>query len=217
MSEKLFTSAKGRITIDHLSKILRIEKKHIARIAFAISLAQEWSCVPMSTDSRGTEFNKYTLAWDDSLSLFYRKAIELTYQKKLTEDEFFWNESIFKNHVDSWLEILSDLFESTKRDKSKFVIELAKIVSPYSAVWQKSWIPQLNIDLWFDNAWKGVVIELNNMKKHGNSHLAIMGRPWQWKTQSLLNILAQIREKSNYATNFIFFDYKWDVIMTKRS
>ncbi|MES9759196.1 DUF87 domain-containing protein, partial [Priestia megaterium] len=49
-------------------------------------------------------------------------------------------------------------------------------------------------------------------QKHANSHLAIMGKPGVGKTQFLLKILADIRIKSNYQTNFIFFDYKGDVV-----
>ncbi len=55
-------------------------------------------------------------------------------------------------------------------------------------------------------------MELNNTQKHANSHLAIMGKPGVGKTQFLLKILADIRVQSSYQTNFIFFDYKGDVV-----
>lgn len=57
-----------------------------------------------------------------------------------------------------------------------------------------------------------IFLDLNNTVKHANSHLAIMGKPGVGKTQFLLNILANIRKQSNYQTNFIFFDYKGDVV-----
>lgn len=59
---------------------------------------------------------------------------------------------------------------------------------------------------------KDQLLELNNTAKHANSHLAIMGKPGVGKTQFLLKILADIRTQSNYQTNFIFFDYKGDVV-----
>lgn len=62
------------------------------------------------------------------------------------------------------------------------------------------------------NNGEDVMLELNNTEKHANSHLAIMGKPGVGKTQFLLNILANIRKQSNYQTNFIFFDYKGDVV-----
>src|SRR5690606_2056457 len=59
-------------------------------------------------------------------------------------------------------------------------------------------------------------IELNNTSKHANSHLAIMGKPGVGKTQLLLKMLADIRIQSNFQTNFIYFDYKGDVVENAR-
>jgi type IV secretory pathway VirB4 component len=42
--------------------------------------------------------------------------------------------------------------------------------------------------------------------------MAIMGKPGVGKTQFLLKILADIRIQSQFQTNFIFFDYKGDVV-----
>ena len=39
-----------------------------------------------------------------------------------------------------------------------------------------------------------------------------MGIPGVGKTQFLLKILADIRKQSEYQTNFIYFDYKGDVV-----
>ena len=61
-----------------------------------------------------------------------------------------------------------------------------------------------------------LVMELNNTAKHANSHLAIMGKPGVGKTQFLLKILTDIRIQSNYQTNFIYFDYKGDVVENAR-
>ena len=55
-------------------------------------------------------------------------------------------------------------------------------------------------------------MELNNTSRHANSHLAIMGKPGVGKTQFLLKLLADIRIQSNFQTNFIYFDYKGDVV-----
>ena len=61
-----------------------------------------------------------------------------------------------------------------------------------------------------------LIMELNNTEKHANSHLAIMGKPGTGKTQFVLKILTDIRSHSNYQTNFIYFDYKGDVIDNER-
>ncbi|CUH40207.1 hypothetical protein JSE7799_02937 [Jannaschia seosinensis] len=57
-----------------------------------------------------------------------------------------------------------------------------------------------------------LVMKLNNTSRHANSHLAIMGKPGVGKTQFLLKLLADIRIQSNFQTNFIYFDYKGDVV-----
>ncbi|MDF1868113.1 MAG: type IV secretion system DNA-binding domain-containing protein, partial [Saprospiraceae bacterium] len=57
-----------------------------------------------------------------------------------------------------------------------------------------------------------IIMALNDTAIHANSHLAIMGKPGVGKTQFLLKILADIRIQSEFQTNFIFFDYKGDVV-----
>jgi len=42
--------------------------------------------------------------------------------------------------------------------------------------------------------------------------LALMGKPGVGKTQFLLKMLTDIRIQSNYQTNFVYFDYKGDVV-----
>jgi len=59
---------------------------------------------------------------------------------------------------------------------------------------------------------KDLIMELNNNAIHPNSHLAIMGSPGVGKTQFLLKLLTDIRRGSSYQTNFIYFDYKGDVV-----
>lgn len=61
-----------------------------------------------------------------------------------------------------------------------------------------------------------LIMEINNTTKHANSHLAIMGKPGVGKTQFLLKILTDIRTQSNFQTNFIYFDYKGDVVDNAR-
>ena len=54
-----------------------------------------------------------------------------------------------------------------------------------------------------------VNVEFN---RRTNSYLAVTGKPGSGKTQFVKDLLAQIRRQSDYAVNFIFFDYaKGDV------
>src|SRR5690606_20241381 len=128
-----------------------------------------------------------------------------------SEDEFFSNKSIIKNHIDNGAKILWELFEANGQDVSRWYTTLLENIE------LKGNIDKLTKDL---DIFIGrnilsndpLIMELNNTQKHANSHLAIMGKPGVGKTQFLLKILADLRVQSNYQTNFIFFDYKGDVV-----
>lgn len=51
---------------------------------------------------------------------------------------------------------------------------------------------------------RAVGIEFN---RRTNSYLAVTGKPGSGKTQFVKDLLAQVRRQSDFAVNFIFFDY----------
>ena len=66
----------------------------------------------------------------------------------------------------------------------------------------------LRLEIGWENE-RAVSVEFN---RRTNSYLAVMGKPGSGKTQFVKDLLAQIRRQSDFAVNFIFFDYaKGDV------
>jgi len=66
----------------------------------------------------------------------------------------------------------------------------------------------LNLQIGWEND-AAIVVEFN---RRTNSYLAVTGKPRSGKTQFVKDLLAQIRRQSDFAVNFIFFDYaKGDV------
>ncbi|HEX8639199.1 MAG TPA: hypothetical protein VF692_14110 [Pyrinomonadaceae bacterium] len=66
----------------------------------------------------------------------------------------------------------------------------------------------LDLQIGWENE-RAVGIEFN---RRTNSYLAVTGKPGSGKTQFVKDLLAQVRRKSDFAVNFIFFDYaKGDV------
>lgn len=216
MAQKLFTSKEWWEIIDKLSVKLWIDLRTLVRIALALSLNKNKSNVNVSDDSKWREFNRYSLIGNEEL--FYKTLLESLYDKELSDDDFFWNSSVLKYHIDAWLKIIQDLYNEANQDTSELIIKLLEMnrdinneIGINTVGTYHSWkVYPLNLIIGKDINEKEVYIDLNNKEKHGNSHLAIMGKPGTWKTQLLLNILCQIREKSNFETNFIFFDYKWE-------
>jgi hypothetical protein len=216
MAKKLFTSKEWWKIIEKLGAKLWMKLSILARIALALSLNRNRDKVEKSEDSKWIEFNRYSLMGDEEL--FYKTLLESIYNKHFLDDEFFWNSSILKYHIDAWLKIIRDLYNDLDKDTSELIIKLLEIDRDINnkRKWgtigtQNSWkVYPLKLTIGKDLAENNVYLDLNNKVKHWNSHLAIMWKPGTWKTQLLLNILCQIREKSNFETNFIFFDYKWE-------
>lgn len=210
MADRLFTSSKTDSVIRNLRSDTKLNQTELSKIAFIISLSQVGNKVAKSNDARGMRINKTSFFTDDEI--FIRTLIRQVYKKtELAEDDIFSNNSIVKNHVDNGAEILNKIYVESDQDGDIFLRKLSQIAS--KDLVNSHVGKELDI-LIGKNVIDGenIVLEINNTKKHANSHLAIMGKPGVGKTQFLLKILADIRHQSNYQTNFIFFDYKGDVI-----
>jgi DNA sulfur modification protein DndE len=214
MADRLYTSSESDEVLSALRFETKLEKATLARIAFAFSLVKEGTGVPVSPNFSGAEMKRPTFVGEDEV--FLRAMISLVYQKpEITEDELFSNRSIVKNHIDSGALILASLFQECGRNAESLINRLVGEVE--FAGRREALGHGLNVFIGrtlLNDA--ELVAELNNTSKHANSHLAIMGKPGVGKTQFLLKILADIRVQSNYQTNFIYFDYKGDVVDNMR-
>ena len=214
MADRLYTSDAADEVLSALRFETKLEKATLARIAFTLSLTKKGTSVEQSPNYSGGEMKRPTFVGEDEV--FLRTLISHTYQKAdITEDEFFSNRSIAKNHIDSGANMLGEMFQECGRDADGL---LARLVSEVEFSGRREAMGH-GLDIFIGRSIlqnQDIVAELNNTTKHANSHLAIMGKPGVGKTQFLLKILADIRTQSNFQTHFIFFDYKGDVVDNAR-
>ncbi|URJ48730.3 DndE family protein [Paenibacillus polymyxa] len=210
MADRLYTSLAADEILSGLRFDTKLEKVVLARIAFALSLSIDGFNVPVSNDFSGGEMKRPTFVSSDEL---YLKTLLSFVHKKadIQEDEFYSNKSLIKYHIDNGCNHLAKMFEECNRNSEVLIKRLTDKVE-FSG---RKELKGQGLDLFIGRTVldkKELALEFNNTKKHANSHLAIMGKPGVGKTQFLLKILADIRRQSNYQTNFIFFDYKGDVV-----
>ncbi len=214
MADRLYTSNEADEVLSALRFETKLEKATLARVAFALSLVKEGPDVEQSTSFSGGEMKRPTFVGEDEV--FMRSLICHVYQKRdIGEDSFFSNHSIVKNHIDSGAGLLGRLFQECGRDADSLLMRLVDEVEFGGR--RETAGHGLDIFIGRTLLQQGeLVMEINNTTKHANSHLAIMGKPGTGKTQFILKILTDIRQQSNYQTNFIYFDYKGDVVDNER-
>jgi DNA sulfur modification protein DndE len=210
MADRLYTSNRADEILSSLRFETKLEKVTLARIAFTLSLVKDGPNVPESLNFGGSEMKRPTFVSDDEV--FVRSLISYTYGKSdIGEEEFFSNRSIVKNHIDRGAELLERAYQECGRNVDSLLRRLVDLVE-FSGRREG---PGHGFEIFLGKTLlrqTELVIELNDTVKHANSHLAIMGKPGVGKTQFLLKILTDIRTQSNYQTNFIYFDYKGDVV-----
>jgi DNA sulfur modification protein DndE len=210
MADRLYTSQQADEYITGLRMETKLEKATLCRMAFAISLVRTGREVATSSNFSGGELKRPTFFKEDES--FIQTLVAFVYgNNSFTEDEFYSNKSIIKNHIDNGAKILWDLFDAHGRDVTSWYTALLDEIELKGT--KEKLTKDLDIFIGRNILTNDpLVMELNNTQKHANSHLAIMGKPGVGKTQFLLKILADIRVQSNYQTNYILFDYKGDVI-----
>lgn len=214
MADRLYTSQEADEYINALRSETKLDKAVISKIAFSVSLITEGPEVKPSLTFGGGEMKRTSFLGVDEL--FIKTLISHVYKKsEIHEDELYSNKSIIKNHVDSGASILWELYEKNGHDINRWYGELLNRVELKGArdVFTK------DLDIFIGRMVlnnEEFIIELNNTQKHANSHLAIMGKPGVGKTQLLIKILSDIRVQSQFQTNFIFFDYKGDVVTNEK-
>ena len=210
MADRLYTSQQADECINGLRMESQLEKSILTRIAFSLSLVRHGGSVPVSNNFSGGELKRPTFFREEEVLI--RTLISQVYQRSdFSDDEFYSNKSIIKNHIDAGAVLLWDLYETSGRDIHKWYHELLSRID----------LPSMNdpmgknLDIYIGReilTRNERFMEINDTAKHANSHLAIMGKPGVGKTQFLLKILADIRVQSQFQTHFIFFDYKGDVV-----
>jgi len=214
MADRLYTSSEADEVLSALRFETKLEKAVLARIAFALSLIKTGAGVAQSASFSGGEMKRPTFIGEDEV--FIRTLIAHVYGKReFSEEELFSNRSIIKNHIDHGAAMLAQIYEETGRSGDVLIQRLLDEVEFSGRREQLG----SGLDIFIGRTLlqrAELIMELNNTTKHANSHLAIMGKPGVGKTQFLLKILSDIRIQSNFQTNFIYFDYKGDVVDNTR-
>ena len=214
MADRLYTSSEADEVLSALRFETKLEKATLTRIAFAISLTIDGAEVPHSLSYSGGTLNRHTFIGSDET--FIRSLISYVYQQaEVPEDVFFSNRSIIKDHIDSGSRHLERLYIDCGRNNDQLLKSLVDMVE-FSG---RKELRGHGLEIFVGKMLLqkvNLIMELNNTTKHANSHMAIMGKPGVGKTQFLLKILTDIRIQSNYQTNFIYFDYKGDVVDNER-
>lgn len=214
MADRLYTSSEADEILSALRFETRLEKAVLARIAFTVSLIQDGNSVPESLNFSGGELKRPTFFGSDET--FIRTLLAQVHGKgDISEDAFYSNRSLIKNHIDSGSLALEKLYIESGRNADGLIKRLVELVEFEG----RKELRGRGLDIFIGKTLlqkSDLVMELNNTDKHANSHLAIMGKPGVGKTQFLLKILADIRVQSNYQTHFIYFDYKGDVVDNQR-
>ena len=210
MADRLYTSSEADEILSALRFETKLEKATLARIAFTLSLVKDGAGVAPSASFSGGEMKRPTFIGEDEV--FLHTLIAHAYGKRdFSEDEFFSNRSVIKNHIDSGATWLAQLFQETGRSGEALI---RRLVDEVEFAGRREQLGS-GLDIFIGRTLlqrAELVMELNNTARHANSHLAIMGVPGVGKTQFLLKILTDIRIQSNYQTHFIYFDYKGDVV-----
>ena len=214
MADRLYTSSEADEILSALRFETKLEKATLARMAFTLSLARAGAEVLSSSNFSGGEMKRPTFFAEDET--FIRTLLSYVYKKPdISEDELFSNRSLTKNHIDHGAQLLNDFFQSGGRCGDGLIARLVEEVE-FSGH-RENFGQELDIFIGRTLLQRNeLVMELNNTAKHANSHLAIMGKPGVGKTQFLLKLLTDIRMQSNYQTNFVYFDYKGDVVDNER-
>ena len=210
MADRLYTSQKTDEIISTFRALSKLDKAIIARMAFVISLVENGKNVARSSDFSGGEMKRTSFIANDEI--FLKTLINQVYQSDIADDnEFYSNKSIIKDHVDNGALLLWQIFQKNGEDINQWYSE---IVASIKLSGNRD-VKTKDLDIFIGRSVlqnNDFIMSLNDTTKHANSHLAIMGKPGVGKTQFLLKILADVRVQSNHQTNFIFFDYKGDVV-----
>jgi len=214
MADRLYTSSEADEVLSALRFEMRLEKAVLARIAFTLSLVQDGKNVPESPNFSGGELKRPTFFGSDET--FIRTLLAHVHGKgDISEDAFYSNRSLIKNHIDQGSLALEKMYIESGRDADGLIKRLLALVEFQG----RKELRGRGLDIFIGKTLlqkADLIMEMNNTDKHANSHLAIMGKPGVGKTQFLLKILADIRVQSNFQTHFIYFDYKGDVVDNQR-
>ncbi len=210
MADRLYTSQRTDEIISAFRAYTKLDKAILARMAFSYSLVHIGKSVAKSNNFSGGEMKRPTFVGSDEILL--KTLLSQVYEvDTFDENDFYSNKSVIKDHVDNGALLMWEVFQKNGEDINRWYTEIVNSIQLSGGKDVKT----KDLDIFIGRSVlqnNELIMSINDTSKHANSHLAIMGKPGVGKTQFLLKLLADIRVQSSYQTNFIFFDYKGDVV-----
>ena len=217
MAKKIKLTRQATNWMRHVKERLELKNKDelwTLRIAFAKSLQflypdKRIDEIPNNDDSprSGKEIEVSTLEQKDRVIL--RALLQQFYQSKLNDEEYA---GCLEKHIEHGLHILN--IETKKMRGHEYLLEhtklglkhLEQINSNTSTTEGYSDVLSISIGKRMDTQ-ENFNIRFNDIKKHSNNYMGIMGKPGSGKTYFIKDFLVKLREASNFKTHFIIFDY----------
>ena len=126
MANKLFTSERSEDIINKVHSLLWLQNKFyiVWRLAISIWLINNKELT--LDDTKGKEFNEYTLLNKDNYyDTLIKNIIKDIYNSdKISDDDFFWNQSILKKALDYWCKILESIYIESNWNTDSFLKKL---------------------------------------------------------------------------------------------
>lgn len=142
MANKLFTSEKSEDIINKIHSLLWLQNKFyiVWRLAISIWLINNKDL--RLEDSKWKEFNEYTLLNNENYyDTLIKSIIKNIYNTgDISDDEYFWNQSILKKALDYWCEILESIYIEANWNSDSFLKKL------YSLKYDKVFLNNLKED-----------------------------------------------------------------------
>lgn len=217
------SEANHKVVSDLTRKLPNGTKENvIARIAigYSISLGNKFQLKEMQ-NQRGKEYKDHIL-FDEKYKDFYLALICQHYGIYKNDEDI---PKYLKIHLDHGLEVLGNMFESSKNYTifdflmehiEKGIESLEDIEVSLDAV--KNFNQNIRKE-YFTSPIKiqvgktletgdEIYLNANNTKAYNNFHIAVAGNSGTGKTQFALELLNQYSKKSNGQVNFIYLDFK---------
>ena len=142
MANKLFTSERSEDIINKVHSLLWLQNKFyiVWRLAISIWLINNKELT--LDDTKWKEFNEYTLLNNENYyDTLIKNIIKDIYNSdKISDDDFFWNQSILKKALDYWCKILDSIYIESNWNADNFLKKL------YSLKYDKVFLNDLKED-----------------------------------------------------------------------
>lgn len=222
MTINVKTSESSHKLLRVYSQKLKLPSENIiARIALGYSISKGRQLdLSEIRDSKGKEYKEDTffgknkthyVALVCQLYNIHRTDLNIPkFIKMHVDDGFDLMDKFFEsnpNHniYDFLLESIDRGIEGIEHSSNPYkVVENSNRVIPDKQTSERMW----KVNIGKDNDGKPIIIEPNNTNKYNNSHIAIAGTTGSGKTQFALDLITQIIEQSNGATNYLYLDFK---------